>query len=63
MGQLIAARLLTYGALRKVRRAGMTLRDVVVVGCGAHCQRDVRKMEPSPASGFRASAMFDVFIS
>ncbi|MEW6342399.1 MAG: undecaprenyl-phosphate glucose phosphotransferase [Pseudomonadota bacterium] len=57
-GSLIAARLLTYGVLRRVRRAGMNLRDVAVVGYGAHCQRIVRKMEVSPASGFRASAMF-----
>jgi Undecaprenyl-phosphate glucose phosphotransferase len=59
-GVLIASRLMTYGVLRRVRRAGMNLRDVAVVGYGAHCQRIVRKMEASPASGFRASAMFDV---
>jgi Undecaprenyl-phosphate glucose phosphotransferase len=38
----------------------MNLRDVAVVGYGAHCQRIARKMEASPASGFRASARFDV---
>jgi Undecaprenyl-phosphate glucose phosphotransferase len=59
-GALIASRLATYGVLRRVRRAGMNLRDVAVVGYGAHCQRIARKMEASPASGFRASAMFDV---
>jgi Undecaprenyl-phosphate glucose phosphotransferase len=59
-GSLLACRLLAYGVLRRVRRAGMNLRDVAVVGYGAHCQRIVRKMEASPASGFRASAMFDV---
>lgn len=59
-GALIASRLSTYGVLRRVRRAGINLRDVAVVGCGAHCQHVVRKMEASPASGFRASAMFDV---
>jgi Undecaprenyl-phosphate glucose phosphotransferase len=59
-GALIVSRLSTYGVLRRVRRAGLNLRDVAVVGYGAHCQHVVRKMEASPASGFRASAMFNV---
>ncbi|MGF6903727.1 undecaprenyl-phosphate glucose phosphotransferase [Paraburkholderia sp. GAS348] len=59
-GALIASRLATYSILRSVRYAGMNLRNVAVVGCGAHCQHVVRKVEASPSSGFRASAMFDV---
>ncbi|ANB75639.1 undecaprenyl-phosphate glucose phosphotransferase [Paraburkholderia phytofirmans OLGA172] len=59
-GALVVSRLSTYGVLRTVRRAGINLRDVAVVGYGAHCQHVVSKMEASPASGFRASAMFDV---
>jgi Undecaprenyl-phosphate glucose phosphotransferase len=58
-GVLVASRLTTYGLLRSVRYAGMNLRDVAVVGYGSHCQRVVRKMEASRASGFRASAVFD----
>jgi Undecaprenyl-phosphate glucose phosphotransferase len=59
-GALIASRLTTYGVLRSVRYAGMNLRDVAVVGYGSHCQHVVRKMGASTASGFRASAVFDV---
>jgi Undecaprenyl-phosphate glucose phosphotransferase len=59
-GSLLACRLLAYGVLRRVRYAGMNLRDVAVVGYGYHCQHVVRKMEASTASGFRASAVFDV---
>ncbi|SDG18427.1 undecaprenyl-phosphate glucose phosphotransferase [Paraburkholderia phenazinium] len=59
-GALIASRLTAYGVLRSVRYAGMNLRNVAVVGYGSHCQRVVRKMEASPAGGFRVSAMFDL---
>ena len=59
-GALIASRLATYGVLRGVRNVGMNLRNVAVVGYGSHCQHVVRKMEASPAGGFRPSAVFDV---
>lgn len=59
-GALIASRLTTYSVLRSVRYVGMNLRNVAVVGYGAHCQHVVHKMEASLASGFRAFAMFDV---
>ena len=59
-GALIVSRMTTHAVLRSVRYAGMNLRNVAVVGVGTHCQDVVRKVEASPASGFRASAMFDL---
>jgi Undecaprenyl-phosphate glucose phosphotransferase len=57
---LIGARLVLHGVLRSMRYAGMNLRNVAVVGGGEHCREVVGKMQASPASGFRASALFEV---
>jgi Undecaprenyl-phosphate glucose phosphotransferase len=35
----------------------MNLHTVAVVGCGKHCEAIVRKIDRSPASGFRATAV------
>lgn len=57
---LIASRIVTHMALRSVRRVGLNLRSVAVVGYGQHCHQVVRKLDESPASGFRASAILDL---
>lgn len=59
-GALIASRIATHLALRGVRQAGLNLRSVAVVGYGQHCHHVIRKLEESPASGFRATAIFDL---
>ncbi|RQS69246.1 undecaprenyl-phosphate glucose phosphotransferase [Burkholderia sp. Bp8963] len=59
-GALIASRIATHLALRGVRQAGLNLRSVAVVGYGQHCHHVVRKLDDSPASGFRANAIFDL---
>ncbi|ABE36956.1 undecaprenyl-phosphate glucose phosphotransferase [Paraburkholderia xenovorans LB400] len=58
-GALIASRLLLHAVLRSVRYAGLNLRNVAVLGVGAHCHEVVGKLVASPASGFRASAVFN----
>lgn len=58
-GALIASRVATYGILRRVRDAGINLRDVAVVGHGARSHELVSKVKGSPASGFRVVATFD----
>ncbi|AXL50329.1 undecaprenyl-phosphate glucose phosphotransferase [Paraburkholderia caffeinilytica] len=57
---LIGSRLVLHTVLRSVRYAGMNLRNVAVVGGGSHCKEVVGKVQASPASGFRASALFEV---
>jgi Undecaprenyl-phosphate glucose phosphotransferase len=59
-GALIASRIALHLLLARLRHAGINLRRVAVVGCGAHCQQVVRTIEGSLASGFRAVAAFDV---
>lgn len=59
-GALIVSRLATHAVLRRVRHAGLNLRNVAIVGSGAHCRDVVRNIAASPASGFRAAAVFDV---
>ena len=56
-GLLIAGRLVTHAVLARMRNAGMNLHTVAVVGCGKHCEAIVRKIDRSPASGFRATAV------
>lgn len=56
-GLLIAGRLVTHAVLARMRNAGMNLHSVAVVGCGRHCESIIRKIDRSPASGFRASAV------
>ncbi|KWI58557.1 undecaprenyl-phosphate glucose phosphotransferase [Burkholderia pseudomultivorans] len=57
---LIGSRIATHLALRSVRQAGLNLRSVAVVGYGQHCHHVVRKLDDSPASGFRATAILDL---
>ncbi|CAM2178676.1 undecaprenyl-phosphate glucose phosphotransferase [Burkholderia latens] len=57
---LIAVRLVVHTMLRRLRHAGMNLRSVAVVGRGEYCRRVIGTIERSPASGFRAAAVFDV---
>jgi Undecaprenyl-phosphate glucose phosphotransferase len=59
-GALIAMRFVVHVALRRVRHASVNLRDVAIVGDGQYCQHVLRKFEESPASGFRAAAIFDL---
>ncbi|WP_322041531.1 undecaprenyl-phosphate glucose phosphotransferase [Burkholderia diffusa] len=59
-GALIASRIVTHVALRGVRRVGLNLRSVAVAGYGKHCHHVVRKLDESPASGFRAAAILDL---
>ncbi|MGH8778197.1 undecaprenyl-phosphate glucose phosphotransferase [Paraburkholderia sp.] len=59
-GALVVSRLATHAVLRRVRNAGLNLRNVAIVGCGEHCRDVVRNIAASPASGFRAAAVFDV---
>ncbi|WP_116123902.1 undecaprenyl-phosphate glucose phosphotransferase [Paraburkholderia sp. BL6669N2] len=59
-GALIVSRVVVHVVLDRIRNAGLNLRSVAVVGCGAHCQQVVRNIEGSPSSGFRAVAAFDL---
>ncbi|WP_206995789.1 undecaprenyl-phosphate glucose phosphotransferase [Trinickia mobilis] len=58
-GVLIVSRFVVHTVLARIRYAGMNLRQVAIVGCGAHADVVLRKLEASPASGFRASAIFN----
>ncbi len=55
-GLLIAGRLATHLVLARVRNAGLNLHRVAVVGCGAHCDAVVRRIDAASGSGFRAVA-------
>ena len=57
---LIGARFAVHAVLRRMRHAGMNLRSVAVVGRGLYGQRMLRNIAQSPASGFRAAAVFNV---
>jgi Undecaprenyl-phosphate glucose phosphotransferase len=59
-GLLISGRLITHAVLARMRNAGLNLHKVAVVGCGAHCDVVVRKIDAAPASGFRAAAAYNV---
>ncbi|MBN3847579.1 MULTISPECIES: undecaprenyl-phosphate glucose phosphotransferase [Burkholderiaceae] len=58
-GALVTSRVAVHMVLARLRYAGMNLRHVAVVGCGAHCQQVVRTIEGAAGSGFRAVAAFD----
>ncbi|QCP54124.1 undecaprenyl-phosphate glucose phosphotransferase [Trinickia violacea] len=59
-GALIVSRLAAHTVLARIRYAGLNLRKVAIVGSGAHSALVLRKLEASPASGFRACAIFNV---
>jgi Undecaprenyl-phosphate glucose phosphotransferase len=60
-GLLIAYRLISHAVLARVRNAGLNLHQVAIVGCGAHCDAILRRIERAPATGFRASAVYNVY--
>jgi Undecaprenyl-phosphate glucose phosphotransferase len=57
---MMAGRLVTHILLGRVRNAGLNLQQVGVAACGDHCDDIIRKMELSPAAGFRANALYNV---
>ncbi|MBN3849992.1 undecaprenyl-phosphate glucose phosphotransferase [Paraburkholderia sp. Ac-20342] len=57
---MMAGRMLTHALLGHVRVAGMNLQQVAVAACGDHCDEIIRKIEQSPAAGFRANALYNL---
>jgi Undecaprenyl-phosphate glucose phosphotransferase len=57
---LLVSRLVVHGVLARVRHAGMNLREVAVVGRGAHAAALMRKIDGCSAAGFRTAAVLDV---
>lgn len=57
---MIASRIVVHRVLARVRLAGMNLRQVAVVGRGAHAAALVRKIDGCTAAGFRTAAVLDV---
>jgi Undecaprenyl-phosphate glucose phosphotransferase len=57
-GVLIVYRLAAHAVLARLRHAGMNLHQVALVGCGQHCNAILRRIEASPATGFRAAAIY-----
>ena len=57
---MIAGRLATHVVLARMRKSGMNLHQVAIVGCGRHCNSIVRKIDRATDSGFRATAAFNV---
>ncbi|CAN7758011.1 undecaprenyl-phosphate glucose phosphotransferase [Caballeronia sp. LjRoot29] len=55
----MAVRMLIYATLGRFRQAGLDVRPVAVVGCGAHYHRIVSDIEANAASGFRIAARLD----
>jgi Undecaprenyl-phosphate glucose phosphotransferase len=59
-GLLITYRLVTHAVLARLRHAGMNLHQVALIGCGAHCDAILRRIEGAPATGFRAAAVYSL---
>jgi Undecaprenyl-phosphate glucose phosphotransferase len=57
---LIVSRVAVRRVLDRLRHAGMNLRQVAVVGHGAHAAELVRKIDGYPAAGFRTAAVLDI---
>lgn len=57
---MIAGRLWIHALLGRMRTAGMNLHQVAIAGCGSHCDDIIRKIETSPTTGFRATAVYNV---
>src|SRR5471032_901338 len=55
----VAVRMLIYATLGRFRQAGLDVRPVAVVGCGAHYHRIVSGIEDNTTSGFRIAAKLD----
>jgi Undecaprenyl-phosphate glucose phosphotransferase len=58
-GMLIAYRLAAHALLGRLRYAGMNLQPVALIGRGLHCEAILRRIAASPATGFRATAIYD----
>ena len=56
---LVGVRIVAYAMLARLRRAGLNLRAVAVVGHGAHCETVIRNIDAASGAGFRAVAIFD----
>ncbi|MGG1946363.1 undecaprenyl-phosphate glucose phosphotransferase [Trinickia sp. NRRL B-1857] len=56
---LIGYRLAAHAVLARLRHAGINLHRVAIVGAGEHCEAIVQRIEAAPATGFRATAVFD----
>lgn len=54
----IGIRILAYMLLARVRHAGLNLRKVAIVGSGGHAKHVIDNLAGSPASGFRAVALY-----
>ncbi|SDR63080.1 undecaprenyl-phosphate glucose phosphotransferase [Paraburkholderia tuberum] len=59
-GALILVRLVVYSTLRKIRHAGLNLRNVAIVGDGEHCRELVENVDGTPDNGFRVAVVFNV---
>ncbi len=57
---MIGGRLWMHALLGRMRTAGMNLHQVAIAGCGSHCDDIIRKIEISPTTGFRATAIYNV---
>ncbi|OLL31623.1 undecaprenyl-phosphate glucose phosphotransferase [Burkholderia sp. SRS-W-2-2016] len=57
---MMAGRFVTHALLGRMRHAGINLQRVAVAACGEHCDEIIRKMEASPAAGFRANALYNL---
>ncbi|MDE1183034.1 undecaprenyl-phosphate glucose phosphotransferase [Paraburkholderia sp.] len=58
-GLLLAWRLIAHGVLARARRAGLNVHQVAIVGPGTQCDAIVRRIDTSPATGFRATAIYN----
>jgi Undecaprenyl-phosphate glucose phosphotransferase len=56
---MMAGRMITHALLGRMRHAGLNLQQVAVAACGEHCDEIIRKIESSPAAGFRANALYN----
>jgi Undecaprenyl-phosphate glucose phosphotransferase len=57
---MIGSRVVVHRVLARVRQSGMNLRQVAVVGRGAHAAALVKKIDGCSAAGFRTVAVLDV---
>lgn len=57
-GLLIAYRLGAHAVLARLRHAGLNLHQVAIVGSGVQCEKILRRIDASPATGFRSVAVY-----
>ncbi|SAL82257.1 sugar transferase [Caballeronia arvi] len=58
-GLMIVGRLIIHAIIANMHNAGMSLNHVAIVGCGAHCDSIVEKIDRARYSGFRATVAFN----